>query len=346
MNNFVDKTRIKYLDVLKCIAIYLVVWGHCIQFMSPATYINDPMIRLIYSFHMPLFMMISGYFAWHSMQMSFGKMLLKKARNLILPNFMWAIVISSLSFVISFLIWDYKGEPNPNIIKRFIFFFWSDLWFLKTLFVCYILAFIWRNFPKYKIIGLMISILLSHIVGSINLLSLMYPCFLVGMGLQYYSDYFTHKKEIVIFLISLIIFVLSYIAQSYILEYRYFPVSHLIKSGLYKMAFYTECYRIIEMLLGIFGSFVFFFFVKFICRYFSEIKCLCYLGRFTLGIYIWQTLFIQRLIGPFLNLPIQNHFLYDFILTPVIAAIITIICAIITKAESKSRMLAILFLGK
>lgn len=346
MNSVIDKKRIVYLDVLKCIAIYLVVWGHCIQFMSPVTYINDSMTRFLYSFHMPLFMMISGFFAWHSMQLSFGRMVLKKVRELILPNVMWAIVISLLSLVSTFLIWDYNGYANPNLISRFNFFFWSDLWFLKTLFICYILASTWINLRKHKIIGLIITLLLSHAISSINLLSLMYPCFLVGMGLKYYSNYFTHKKDVAIIIISFIVFILLYIAQTFILEYKPFSVSHLIGSGLYKMAIYTECYRIIELLLGISGSFVFIFFIKLICRYFHEIKCLSNIGRFTLGIYIWQTLFIQRFIGPFLHLPIQNHYLYDFILTPVAAVIITIICALMTKLESKSRILATLFLGK
>ena len=63
----VSKTagRIGWIDVLKLVTIYFVVWGHVILFMglpSDEVY-SDPVCSFIYSFHMPLFMMISGFFS-------------------------------------------------------------------------------------------------------------------------------------------------------------------------------------------------------------------------------------------------------------------------------------------
>lgn len=51
------RKRIEYIDLAKAIAILLMVLGHCAS-------LNDiPLIRsVIYSFHMPLFFIISGYF--------------------------------------------------------------------------------------------------------------------------------------------------------------------------------------------------------------------------------------------------------------------------------------------
>lgn len=59
------KKRIVFLDVLKAIAIFLVVWGHSMQnFTTDKLYWEyDACIQVIYSFHMPLFMMISGFFS-------------------------------------------------------------------------------------------------------------------------------------------------------------------------------------------------------------------------------------------------------------------------------------------
>ena len=59
--------RNKFVDVLKATAIFLVVMGHCIQYGSgndyyvECTFFENSLFKFIYSFHMPLFMLISGY---------------------------------------------------------------------------------------------------------------------------------------------------------------------------------------------------------------------------------------------------------------------------------------------
>ena len=55
------KQRNSYLDIMKGISIFLVLLGHSIQYGSKISYVgsrlffNDPVFKLIYSFHMPLF---------------------------------------------------------------------------------------------------------------------------------------------------------------------------------------------------------------------------------------------------------------------------------------------------
>ena len=57
------QARIKYWDLLKGIAIFLVVWGHTIQYGgSGSIFFDNKAFIFIYSFHMPLFLLISGYF--------------------------------------------------------------------------------------------------------------------------------------------------------------------------------------------------------------------------------------------------------------------------------------------
>jgi len=55
-----EKNRLYYLDTMKGILIILVVLGHAIQSTIP-DYQHNFLFRLIYSFHMPLFFLISGY---------------------------------------------------------------------------------------------------------------------------------------------------------------------------------------------------------------------------------------------------------------------------------------------
>lgn len=73
------KDRNLYLDILKAICIVFVIVGHCIQFGSgneyylEEAYFENPMFIFIYSFHMPLFALISGYLFSYSLRGETGR---------------------------------------------------------------------------------------------------------------------------------------------------------------------------------------------------------------------------------------------------------------------------------
>ena len=68
------KKRNIFLDIVKGLAIFLMVFGHCIQNGSGVDVLNNGMFwnfsvfQFIYSFHMPLFMIVSGYFVFFSQE--------------------------------------------------------------------------------------------------------------------------------------------------------------------------------------------------------------------------------------------------------------------------------------
>lgn len=55
-----------YIDCVRGIAVFLMVWGHTIQcgngqaFIGEKSYYSDLIFRSIYSFHMPLFAILGG----------------------------------------------------------------------------------------------------------------------------------------------------------------------------------------------------------------------------------------------------------------------------------------------
>ena len=51
------QARSPYWDTLKGLLILLVILGHC------GTALSEGLLSVIYSFHMPLFVFISGYFS-------------------------------------------------------------------------------------------------------------------------------------------------------------------------------------------------------------------------------------------------------------------------------------------
>ena len=65
-----NKERNPYLDFMRGIAIFLMLWGHCVQYCIPQEmdFFENVVFKTIYSFHMPLFAMISGYICHISLE--------------------------------------------------------------------------------------------------------------------------------------------------------------------------------------------------------------------------------------------------------------------------------------
>ena len=131
------KTRIPAFDAVKSFAIFLVVWGHSIQYLMPHDFFHNPMFELIYAFHMPLFMMVSGFFAFSSTKSTFIKMIKHKFIQLILPCISWGI----LSILLHTVKIVFKGKAlNINTLAASIYHTLNgNYWFLKSLFCCYLI---------------------------------------------------------------------------------------------------------------------------------------------------------------------------------------------------------------
>lgn len=86
------KQRILFIDNLKCFAIFCVVLGHALQYTS-GKYLEDNFVfNFIYTFHMPLFMMMSGYFFRTSLNLGLWSFVEKKTMQLLLPAICWSII--------------------------------------------------------------------------------------------------------------------------------------------------------------------------------------------------------------------------------------------------------------
>lgn len=108
--------RIDYIDAVKCFAITLVVLGHVIQnILFRDTYESLYLYRFIYAFHMPLFMMVSGYFAHNYLTLR------KDCFRLLVPYVMWAVVTAIQYRSVTYL-WKVFLYPD------------NGLWFLWVLF--------------------------------------------------------------------------------------------------------------------------------------------------------------------------------------------------------------------
>jgi len=127
------KQRFDYIDLLKGITILLVVFGHLLQ-ANTVESCHHPIFSYIYSFHMPLFMFISGYIGFKTYNITTLKEafygISNKVRSLLIPYFVWPLIVYNL-----FLVSEYKF----NLWNQFVDLVtkWSPLWFLWYLFMLY-----------------------------------------------------------------------------------------------------------------------------------------------------------------------------------------------------------------
>lgn len=104
--------RNAYADYLKGIGIVLVVMGHC-------WIIPSDLYKYIYSFHMPLFFMITGYFSTSVNKQTFARYSVQKIKSIYLPYIFYYL----LSLVLTIFIFkpEVSGAFFEQTVKGIIF---------------------------------------------------------------------------------------------------------------------------------------------------------------------------------------------------------------------------------
>lgn len=85
MKCLMKDNRIVAFDMAKGMAMFLVVWMHCLQYTYCETF-DNALYSFVYSFHMPLFIIISGYLYSSRLGQNFKKNVSKQFIRLVVPN--------------------------------------------------------------------------------------------------------------------------------------------------------------------------------------------------------------------------------------------------------------------
>ena len=172
--------RIEYLDIAKGIGILLVVLGHN-DFEVISLFVQ----RLIYSFHMPLFFFLSGYFL--NTAVPFFDFV-KKRFNTLLKPFLFTI------FLIYFTSISFEKMGFNTAITRTVkslygsghYLDWVQLWFLPHLFAVSIYAFLFITLvSRLRNRWITWAILLGTLALAIPFLNAFYPFPFSIPGKQY-----------------------------------------------------------------------------------------------------------------------------------------------------------------
>lgn len=192
----INKTRDLYFDIIKGLAILLVVAGHCIQYgngleyMCNKEYFENMYFRMIYSFHMPLFMMICGYFFYSSAsKRTLFEVVRNKCKTVLLPILTFGIL--------SYFIWKVP-EYNEGFSISNIGVYLKDcsnhtrqsLWFFWALFkLSIIVVFIQKGAKDNNIIHIIVLLLvfIFPITKISELEKSVFPFFLLGYWAKKYN---------------------------------------------------------------------------------------------------------------------------------------------------------------
>ena len=192
-NQFPPKKRNHFLDLVKACAIILVVIGHNIQCGSGENYLKEELFfdniifKYIYSFHMPLFMLISGYFFAYGINKEAKDIFINKFKSLIVPILTWAIFPLVIFIAVKFL----KNEFSIiSTIRYYIYYSIHYLWFLWAVFWCSLIVLITNKIFKDKILIYVFIFTVSFLIPdsyNLALYKFMFPYFIIGYLYKKYN---------------------------------------------------------------------------------------------------------------------------------------------------------------
>ena len=193
--------RFSFIDILKGIAIALVVFGHFHP--KGVSYPGYEFLNhMVYAFHMPLFMCASGFLFAFSREIKsfgdYGKLLRDKTRRLLIPYFSISIIILAVKLIAQQFI-RLENPVTPDFLWSLFFCPWrGSATFLSFI---YILFIIFAVFPLLKKYIRSAALLFSLILGLFFINCSMY--FSLGVVFRYLIYFylgvllFKHKNRII-----------------------------------------------------------------------------------------------------------------------------------------------------
>jgi fucose 4-O-acetylase-like acetyltransferase len=330
-NKMAVKERIVWIDEVKGFAILLMVMGHAVAWNyrdSSVLQGGPPIYNFIYSFHMHLLFFISAYTSYKAEICSFAKTIhriIEKFERLMLPY-----------FLTGFLLFITRGTYG--------------YWFLLTLFefysVYYLLSWLSQIVNKKQNVLLECSIYIIpwviatflfkvHNFQMLNPMDIgkfytYYPFFTLGVFSSKYK--LIEKLNDLFFSVALILFSVMFIINNKFLFG--FPVSYVFHNVIPLCAIIMCVYLFKKKDTG-----------------HEKIQSMfSYLGKNTLGIYMFHICFVAQIyeIGDFILAQnnVLTRMLLELILSLVNASIAIVLSLISIKILHASRILSYLLLGE
>lgn len=325
--HIIEDKRLLFYDILKALLIFFVVFGHTIDTFSTNTTLKA-IYLCIYSFHMPLFVFLSGYFAKWDKRKFFGYFLL----YFIFTTFQILLKV----FVIS----PESAYTFHKFLTMFIDPLWA-LWFLPALAI-------WLLSTKFikvvKIWHIIFALCLSLCLGfipeigtklTLSRIFYFFPFFLLGKFCKQNNEKFNNimeKAQKIAYKLSALLILILMFALIVIF------VNYLSKSYFYGSYAYTNefgiVHRTISILVGLLtSSCIFILMPQKINEQSKFIRFVSNIGQKTLSIYLFHILLLI-LFKEFGAVYFSSHYLIS--LTTALILSVSIIIITSTKPFVKN----------
>jgi len=252
-------------DFVKGVLIYLVVYGHVLP--------NDVALNIIYSFHMPLFIFLSGYFATHTLQKSVGGCFEKVWNRLFCPALIWSGVMLGM-----FWLKGYERGLGSMLVDSL-----RSVWFLYCLASLYVLGCIVFKARRWKyVIAVGLAILGYVVYKAPGVVYIEYfqpirqwPLFVMGFAYCEYKQKFASRQVLLTAtIVSAVVYtgLMFWLSSNHPIEYIRTHENYLSRAVIYQF--------------GAIAWFALFRLLYLAIENSRTAKFVSSLGRNTLGIYV------------------------------------------------------------
>lgn len=350
-----NKKESFYWDVVKGTAIFLMLWGHCMQYcaLNDVSYLEDNAFKTIYTFHMPVFMLISGYLFSFSFQKRGLKQLLEHRIQSMLQPIIMATVFNNVLMLIPSYILSNRAEFLFGALFMGI---GNDLWFLWAVLYSSVVVGVCGKLtdkPVLQFSFTIAGIFVILLVPQWNMTLFMYPYFVAGFFCGIFrkqaKQLYRYVRYVVLILFP--IMVTHYETKHYIYMTPMFSEELGLPASLEIASF--------RWAIGFVGSIWMLSVMDFVCAMGERVPAaraflekIALMGRNSLQIYCLSASLLSgylpyvyrkfvELIGG--NLFARNIVLYDFVFTPILAAIWAVFLYFIVVLLKKCRVHRLIF---
>ena len=301
------KRRIEIIDTAKCIAIFMVILGHC---STNSELIENPPIlsKILYSIHMPLFFFLTGLSinpkritTAEERRYFFRKTILTIA----IPYLLWALIYCNFNFInvgwILYGSWAALGKTGTV----------TSLWYLSCLFCARIIVQLvfsitcrtkYGNNRRFYLIPAFICLIIGSLFPDleigypwcVNIAFTASACILLGVAVRDDSIKLTVAKEWVLFSLLFGSILIYYLLLKHLGD-RF--VIMMMCKGSYGEPFYAIAFA----LLGGFAVMLVSMLLKRMAdEWIPEIdlKALTYIGQHTMGVFLLHKPILQNILIP------------------------------------------------
>lgn len=269
-----------FLDVTKGVAVFLMLWGHSIQYCSNGEFdfFKNVVFKFIYSFHMPLFMLISGYLFYFSCKKRELKpLLIHRTQALLQPIGCCTILNYFLTTgILNHNLFTIGGQWINHLGE--LWFLWSVL--AASLVIGFAVKISTKRYFQVTIVVLGLGFVCLFPNWEMNLF--MYPYFVVGFIFAKYKDSIS-KFVIRLKYISLAVFPIMFMFYD---KRHYIYTSGIVSSDSIYEVLLIDGYRwAIGFVGSVFALVVLDILFKLFYKWQRIVKPISVLGKYSLQIY-------------------------------------------------------------